>query len=69
MILTKFFRKTLLGKMLRIDVDNEEDGKPYAIPPDNPFVNRSAYLPEIYSLGIRNVWRCSKDRGGVNGIY
>ncbi|MCS7073389.1 MAG: PQQ-dependent sugar dehydrogenase, partial [Bacteroidia bacterium] len=47
-----------LGKMLRIDVDN---GNPYAIPPDNPFIGVSGYLPEIWSIGLRNPWRFSYD--------
>lgn len=49
----------LLGKMLRIDVDG---GSPYAIPPDNPFVGNSNYLPEIWATGLRNPWRFSFDR-------
>jgi glucose/arabinose dehydrogenase len=51
-----------LGKMLRIDVDN---GTPYAIPPDNPFLNDTAYEPEIWGLGLRNPWRWGFDR--MNG--
>ncbi len=50
---------TLLGKILRIDVDAK---KPYAIPPDNPFVNRTDAKPEIYCYGMRNPWRFSFDR-------
>jgi glucose/arabinose dehydrogenase len=49
----------LLGKMLRIDVDN---GEPYGIPDDNPFVSDSRYAPEIWALGFRNPWRYSFDR-------
>ena len=45
---------TLLGKMLRIDVDR---GSPYTIPPDNPFVHRAGARPEIWALGLRNPWR------------
>jgi glucose/arabinose dehydrogenase len=47
-----------LGKILRIDVDN---GDPYAIPEDNPFVNDPNALPEIYAFGFRNPWRFSFD--------
>jgi glucose/arabinose dehydrogenase len=50
---------SLLGKMLRIDVDA---GPLYGIPPDNPFVGNPAALPEIWALGLRNPWRFSFDR-------
>ena len=52
-------RQTLLGKMLRIDVDN---GDPYAIPDSNPFVNDDQTLDEIWAIGLRNAWRFSFDQ-------
>ena len=54
-------RSTLLGKMLRIDPTPTADG-PYAIPPDNPFVDQEGTRPEIWALGLRNPWRYSFDR-------
>lgn len=51
--------KSLLGKMLRINVDGNGG---YSIPNDNPFINDENYLPEIWSLGLRNPWRYSFDR-------
>lgn len=53
--------KTLLGKMLRIDVDQKANGKEYAIPPDNPFVATPGAAPEIWAYGLRNPWRFSFD--------
>ncbi len=50
---------TLLGKMLRIDVDS---GSPYGIPASNPFVGPGNPLDEIWALGLRNPWRFSFDR-------
>lgn len=48
---------TLLGKMLRLDVDN---AKPYGIPGDNPFVNGGG-RGEVWALGLRNPWRYDFD--------
>lgn len=50
---------SLLGKMLRIDVDN---GDPYGIPADNPFLNNPDARDEIWAVGLRNPWRFSFDR-------
>jgi glucose/arabinose dehydrogenase len=56
-------RNTLLGALLRIDVDG---GDPYAIPPDNPFVGQAMTRDEIWAYGLRNPWRFSFDApGGV----
>lgn len=52
-------RTTLLGKILRLDVDH---GAPYTVPATNPFVGQSPTRPEIWSLGLRNPWRFSFDR-------
>ena len=54
--------KTLLGKILRIDVDHKEGDKKYAIPKDNPFVGKKDALPEIWAYGLRNVWRMAFDK-------
>ncbi|RPD38070.1 PQQ-dependent sugar dehydrogenase [Chitinophaga barathri] len=49
---------TLLGKILRIDVN----GSPYSVPKDNPFVGREGARPEIWAYGLRNAWRISFDK-------
>ena len=65
---------TLLGKMLRIDVNvPDSDARGYRIPEDNPFVDRQpiAALPEIWAFGLRNPWRYNFDdwtRGGVGAL-
>lgn len=48
---------TLLGAMLRIDVAAVEGEGTYAVPADNPFVDRAGYRPEIFAYGLRNPWR------------
>lgn len=55
-------RSTLLGNILRIDVDNQNGDNNYAIPQDNPFAgNDEGYREEIYAWGLRNPWRFSFD--------
>ena len=54
--------KTLLGKVLRIDVDRKSAGKTYAVPADNPFVSKADARAEIWAYGLRNVWRMAFDR-------
>ena len=63
---------TLLGSILRIDVDHQQGGKNYSIPADNPFIDHQVVInrrgkkaparPEIYAYGLRNVWRMAFDR-------
>jgi len=57
--------RTLLGKVLRIDVDK---GDPYSIPADNPFADGVNGLREIYAYGVRNPWGFSFDRGGTHDL-
>ena len=51
----------LLGKILRLDVDNPSGGNNYGIPPSNPFVGSPSVREEIWALGVRNPWRCDFD--------
>lgn len=50
---------TLLGGILRIDVDRDE---PYVVPPDNPLAGVPGVRPELWAWGLRNPWRMSFDR-------
>jgi glucose/arabinose dehydrogenase len=52
---------TLLGSILRIDVDHHSSGLNYAVPQDNPFVDVQGARGEIYAHGIRNAWRIAFD--------
>uniref|UniRef100_A0A1J3G9H1 HIPL1 protein n=1 Tax=Noccaea caerulescens TaxID=107243 RepID=A0A1J3G9H1_NOCCA len=63
-------KKSLLGKIMRLDVDNVPDAKEmrefqlwgnYSIPKDNPYSQDKNLLPEIWAMGVRNPWRCSFD--------
>lgn len=51
-------RTSLLGTILRIDVDS---GSPYSIPPDNPYAGHDTFRPEIWAWGLRNPWRMDID--------
>ena len=53
--------RTLLGSIVRIDVDGREDGKEYGIPPDNPFADGEDGAPEVWAYGLRNPWRFDID--------
>jgi glucose/arabinose dehydrogenase len=52
-------RNSLLGKILRLDVDR---GSPYSIPTGNPFRGVAGAKEEIWAFGLRNPWRCAVDR-------
>ncbi len=59
---------SLLGKMLRIDVNVPlGDAKGYVVPATNPFVGMSGYLSEIWDVGMRNPWRWSFDNPAHGG--
>lgn len=75
-------RSLLLGKMLRIDVDIPQGSPvPYLIPSTNPFTGAGTArcdtgsttsggtCQEIYTIGMRNPWRWSFDRGGTNQLW
>lgn len=49
----------LQGKILRIDT--ESGATPYAVPPNNPFVGRDGFRPEIWAYGLRNPWSMTID--------
>jgi uncharacterized repeat protein (TIGR03806 family) len=51
----------LTAKLLRIDVDHPESGKPYSVPKDNPFVGQAGVRPETWAYGLRNPWRITVD--------
>lgn len=55
-------RTTLLGALLRIDINNTSRGKAYGIPTDNPYATHKRFRPEIWAYGLRNPWRFSFDR-------
>lgn len=52
----------LLGKILRINVDSNDENKHYSIPEDNPFIQVNGARKEIFAYGLRNPWKFSFDR-------
>ena len=60
---------TLLGKVIRIDVDNVSSGSSYAIPPDNPFASGTNAAPEIFAFGFRNPAYASFDSGDSHHLF
>ena len=58
---------SLLGKVLRLDVDGREGDLAYGIPEDNPFRDKPGYRGEIWTLGMRNPWRLHWDH--PSGTY
>jgi glucose/arabinose dehydrogenase len=61
----------LLGKIIRIDVNNVPAGQvpQYNIPPSNPFAGATAGADEIFAVGMRNPYRFSFDRGGTGQLW
>jgi len=53
--------KSILGKILRINVNKAEDGREYSIPADNKFAKKANARPEIFAKGLRNPWRFTWD--------
>ncbi len=53
--------RSLLGSILRIDVDASTEAERYRIPADNPFAGHLEYKHEIFAIGVRNPWRMSFD--------
>jgi glucose/arabinose dehydrogenase len=54
--------KTLLGTIIRIDVNQQTETQPYSIPQDNPFMSCQDVRQEIWAYGLRNPWRMSFDK-------
>jgi glucose/arabinose dehydrogenase len=55
-------KNTLLGSIIRIDVNHSSKEEPYVIPKDNPLVGTDSSRPELWAWGLRNPWRMSFDR-------
>jgi glucose/arabinose dehydrogenase len=52
---------SMSGKILRLNASNWCSGRPYCVPPDNPFANARGYFGEVWHYGLRNPWRFSVD--------
>ena len=61
-------KNNLMGKVLRLDLNNRDAGKQYAVPKDNPFA-KGGGAPEIFAYGLRNPWGLSFDRGGAHELF
>jgi glucose/arabinose dehydrogenase len=61
----------LLGKIIRLDINNIPVNQvpQYNIPPTNPYAGATPGADEIYSIGMRNPYRFSFDRGGTNQLW
>lgn len=60
------------GSILRLDVDHPAEGKNYGIPKDNPAVRSKAHAhwaPEVYCIGLRNVWKFTFDREAPHPLW
>lgn len=55
---------SLLGKILRLDVDSNAGDLAYGIPKDNPFIGKPGIRPEIWCYGMRNPWGLHFDKSG-----
>ncbi len=60
---------SLLGKMLRLDINSTTPPLNYSIPPTNPFAGATPGADEIFAYGLRNPYRFSFDRGGTNQLW
>jgi glucose/arabinose dehydrogenase len=56
--------QTMLGSLLRIDIDSPASGRSYGIPRDNPYADGKDALAETWAYGLRNPWRYSFDSTG-----
>lgn len=61
--------ETLLGAILRIDVDRRDNGLAYGIPPDNPYADRDQGRDEVWVIGVRNPWRFSFDPDSPSDLW